>query len=887
MNQDRSFESRHLHLVSQPGILSAKLEVPHLPEKLVSRPRLLAELDRGFHARLVLVTAPAGYGKTTLAAEWLSRRRPPAAWISLDEGDNNPARFWRHLAVALEPHCRGLFRSVEESLFLSGPGSAAAVAAGFIDRAKDCGGQIVLVFDDCHLLTDPRLHEGLDFLLRYLPANLCLFLLGRALPPLRLARLKAKGRLQEIDRSKLKFTFAETAQFCRRHALPLEERQLQALESSTEGWAAALQLAALAWPEDGSLRGDPAASLSGQRDIAAYLSEEVLSAQPAAVRDFLMQTSVLDHLFAPLCDAVTAGDNSGLMLEELYRKGLFMVALDQDREGRRYRYHHLFAAFLREQLQLTAPGLVSLLHSRAGAWYAGQGRNLEAIEHFLKGEGYREAVSLIKEAALPMLNLGEMATLLSWWRRLPRLLQREDPCLTVIMARALLLSKRLDEAAACLDDLEQSLAAAGPAPLEEGELRLLRGKIAYVRGAVAMHRRQFDAAGDYIVEAANLIPGPSAFISAGANPGKAYLLGSTLAAFGRLDAVRDLFTRLLDVMRGMADVNRGYAFVIMAEIFYETDALDSVMPALAWGLEEAEKAADPGALVPAYILLCRYKRARGDLLGALEVVEAGEEKLRALEISGGHWFSLLAAQRVRLHLDRGQMDLPRWWLEHTPVGIYDHPEPPREYALFTCARVLLAGGKVEQALILLQRLQAYAGTVDILPARLEALCLLALAYRAAGKMSPALAALREALELGAAEGYIRAFVDEGAPMAELLSALIRRRAGSSPLPGSLPPAYLKKLYRLTAGFASLTGQKPPGSTPERPAIQPLIEPLIGRELEVLSLLEECLSNEDIAWKLALAPNTVKAHLRNIFDKLNVRSRAAAVHRARELDLLPR
>lgn len=886
MNQDCSFESRRLYLVSQPGILSAKLEVPRLPEKLVSRPRLLAELDRGFHARLVLVTAPAGYGKTTLVAEWLNRRRPPAAWISLDEGDNNPARFWRHLAVALEPHCRGLFQSVEESLFLSDPGSAAA-AAVFIERAKDFGEQIVLVFDDCHLLTDPLLQEGLHYLLRYLPANLCLVQLGRALPPLRLARLKAQGRMVEIDRSKLRFTFAETAQFCRRHDLPLEERQLQALESRTEGWVTALQLAALTWPEDGALHGDPAASLSKRRDIAAYLSEEVLSAQPEAVRNFLLQTSILDHLSAPLCDAVTGGENSGLMLEELYHKGLFMVALDRNRGERRYRYHHLFGAFLCEQLRFTAPGLVSVLHHRAGTWYAGQSRNQEAIEHFFKGEGYREAVPLIKEAALPMLDLGEMATLLNWWRRLPRPLQREDPHLTVIMARALLLSKRLDEATACLDDLEQSLAEAGPAPLDESELRLLLGKIAYVRGAVAMHRRQFDAAADYIVEAARLIPGPSAFISAGANPGKAYLLGSTLAAFGRISAVRDLFARFLDVMRSMTDVNRGYAFIIMAEIFYETDALDSVMPALAWGLEEAEKAADPGALVPAYILLSRYKRARGDLLGALEVVEAGEEKLRALEIFGGHWFSLLAAQRVRLHLDRGQMELPRRWLKHTPVGIYDHLEPPREYALFTCARVLLAEGKVEQALILLQRLQAYAGTIDILPARLEALCLLALAYRAAGKMSPALAALREALELGAAEGYLRTFADEGAPMAELLSALIRRRAGRSPLPGNLPPGYLKKLYRLTTGFAPLTGQKLPGSTPERPVIQPLIEPLTGRELEVLCLLEEGLSNEEIAWKLALAPNTVKAHLRNIFDKLGVRSRAEAVHRARELALFPR
>lgn len=887
MNQDRSFDSRHLQLVPQCGILPAKLEVPRLPEKLVSRPRLLAELDRGFHARMALVKAPAGYGKTTLVTEWLSRRRPPAAWLSLDEGDNNPPRFWSHLAAALEPLCRGLLRSVAESLLLGGPGSAAAVAAGFIDRAKDCGGPTVLVLDDCHLLTDPRLQEGLHFLLRYLPANLCLFLLGRALPPLRLARLKAQSRLVEIDRSKLRFTFAEIAQFCCWHALPLEERQLQALESRTEGWAAALQLAALAWPEDGALRGDPAAFLNGQRDIAAYLSEEVLSAQPEAVRDFLLQTSVLDHLFAPLCDAVTAGDNSGLMLEELYRKGLFMVALDQDREGRRYRYHHLFAAFLREQLQLTAPGLISLLHSRAGAWYAGQGRNLEAIEHFLKGEGYREAVSLIKEAALPMLNLGEMAALLNWWRRLPEPLQREDPHLTVIMARALLLSKRLDEAAACLDDLEQSLAAAGPAPLEEDDMRLLRGKIAYARGAVAMHRRQFAAAGDHIVEAARLMPGPSAFISAGANPGKAYLLGSTLAAFGRLGAVRDLFTRLLDVMRGMADVNRGYAFIIMAEIFYETDALDSVMPALAWGLEEAEAAAEPGALAPAYILLSRYKRARGDTAGALEAVEAGEEKLRALEIPGGHWFSLLAARRIRLHLDRGQMELPRRWLEHTPVGIYDHLEPPREYVLFTCARVLLAGGEVDRALILLQRLHTYAETVDILPARLEALCLLALAYRAVGETGPALAALREALEPGAAEGYLRAFIDEGAPMAELLSALLRRRAGRGPGPGGPSPAYLRKLYRLTAGFASLTGQKPLGSPPEHPEVQLLVEPLTGRELEVLRLLEEGLSNEEIARKLALAPNTVKAHLRNIFDKLGARSRAEAVHRARALDLLPR
>lgn len=691
----------------------------------------------------------------------------------------------------------------------------------------------------------------------------------------------------EIDRSQLRFTLTETARFCRRHALPLEKRQLQALESGTEGWAAALQLAALAWPEDGDLRGDPAASLSGLHDIAAYLSEEVLSAQPAEVRHFLLQTSILEHLSAPLCDTVTAGINSGQTLEDLYRRGLFMVALDRDREGSRYRYHYLFAAFLREQLRLTAPKLVPVLHRRAGAWYAGRGYHPEAVEHFLQGEGYREAVSLIKEAALPMLDLGEMAALLSWWRRLPQPLQRKDPHLTVIMARALLLSQRLDEAAACLDGLEQSLAAAGPAPLEEGELRLLRGKIAYVRGAIAMHRRQFETAGDYIVEAARLIPGPSAFISAGANPGRACLLGSTLAAFGRLGAARVLFARFFEVMRGMADINRGYGYIIMAEIFYETDALDSVMPALARGLEEAETAADPGGLIPAYILLSRYKQARGDCAGALEAVAAGEEKLRTLEIPGGHWFSLLAARRVRLHLDRGQMELPRRWLEHTPVGIYDHPEPPREYALFTCARVMLAMGETDQALILLQRLQAYAETVDILPARLEALCLLALAYRAAGKMGQALAALREALVLGVAEGYLRAFVDEGAPMAALLSALLRRRAGRDPLPGSLPPAYLKKLNRLTAGFASLTGQKPPGSTPERPAVQPLIEPLTGRELEVLRLLDKGFSNESISRELAIAPNTVKAHLRSIFDKLGVQSRTEALYRARELDFLPR
>lgn len=894
MNQNFSGINRHLHPVPRHGVIPAKLEIPRLPEKLVSRPRLLAELDRGFNERLILVIAPAGYGKTTLVAEWLSWRRPPVAWLSLDEDDNNPARFWRHLAAALEPHCTGLFRAVAESMAVAGPGSTAAVAAGFVGGAGTCAGPTVLALDDCHLITDPRLHVALDFLMHYLPDNLRLFLLGRTRPPLRLARLKAQGRLVEIDRLKLKFTLAETAQFCHRHDLALEVLQLEELESRTEGWAAALQLTALArrdqaasgWDPDPSSHG-PAASLSGQSDIAAYLAEEVLAAQSAGIREFLLHTSLLEHLSGPLCDAVSGRADSAQVLEQLYHRGLFIVALDRDGEGPRYRYHHLFADFLREQLQLADPGLVSILHRRAGAWYAAQGQNQEAIEHFFKGESYREVTTLLKEVALPMLNLGETAVLLSWWRRLPPALHYTDPHLTVIMARVHQMAGRPDEAAAYLDNLEDSLADAGGAPPQDNESRRLQGEITYVRAAVAMQRRQFDAAADYAVEAARLLPGPSAFVPAGQNDGRAYLLGSILAAFGRISAARTLFAGLFSIVRGMNDKMRGLGYIILAEISCETGDLERVMRALAHGLEEAEAAAAPWGLVPGYILLSRWKRAQGDLAGALEAVAAGEEKLRALQITGGHWFSLLAACRVRLHLDLGQMELPRQWLEHTPVGIYDQLEPPREYAHFTCARVLLALGEADRALILLQRLRAYAEVTDVLPTRLEVLILLALAYRAAGKTEQALAELRQALELGAAEGYIRVFVDEGAPVAALLSELIRRRRGGGrgSATGEPSAAYLKNLYRQTAAFTALLGRKAPAAIPANPH-QPLIEPLTGRELEVLRLLEEGLSNEDIARKLALTLNTVKAHLRSIFGKLGVHSRTGAVRRARELDLLP-
>ena len=909
-------------------ILTTKLYVPPPQPRVVLRPHLIERLNEGLRRKLTLISAPAGFGKTTLVGEWVAGCGRPAAWLSLDEGDNDPARFLVYLVAALQTIAANIGESVLGVLQSPQPPPIESTLTALLNEITTIPDDFVLVLDDYHVIDTRAVDDALAFVLDHLPPRMHLVIATREDPHLPLARLRARGQLSELRAADLRFTPSEAAEFLVEvMGLSLSEEDIASLETRTEGWIAGLQLAALSMRGREDVSGFIRAFAGDDRYIVDYLVEEVLQRQPDRIRSFLLQTSILDRLSGPLCDAVTGQEEGNARLEALERGNLFVVPLDDKR--RWYRYHHLFADVLFAHLMQEQSDQVSTLHRRASEWYEQNGLPSDAIRHALAAEDFERAADLVELAVPAMRRSRQEATLLGWLKALPDELVHVRPVLSVHYAGALQqggeiegVEDRLRDAERWLDTTADMRARPGDPSSEmvvmhEEEFRRLPSSIAVQRAGQALAlgnvpdtvkyaRRVLDLATEddhFRRGAAAALLGLASWTSGDLESahrsyadGMAHLqragyisdaVGGSIAladiriAQGRLREAMRTYERALQlatehgdpVMRGTADM-----YVGMSELHRERNDLEAATRHLLRSKEQGEHTGFPQNPYRWRVAMARIREAQGDLCGALDLLDEAE-RLYMSDFSPN--VRPIAALKTRVWVAQGRLGEALDWARERGLSAHDDLSYLREFEHITLARVLLARYRsdreersIHEAMGLLERLLQAAEEGGRTGRAIEILVLQALAHEARGDIPAALVPLERALTLAEPEGYVRVFVDEGRPMAQLLSDAAAH---------GIMPDYTA---RLLAVFEAEEHKSEDGSRlPPAPSARSLTEPLSQRELEVLQLIAQGLSNREIGERLFLALITVKGHNRNIFRKLQVRRRTEAVARARELGLL--
>ena len=902
-------------------LLATKLHLPRPRPGFVPRPRLTDQLDEGLAQGLVLVCAPAGYGKTVLLADWARRGQQPVAWLSLDAGDNDPARFWRHVVAALERARPAVGERVAPLLGPPAPSSFEPLVTALINElaaGPDADGAL-LVLDDYHVIGSQPVHESLRFFLEHRPAGICVVLASRSDPPLALARLRARGQLAELRGAELRCTVGEAAALLQQvtagpdAALP--DAAVAALAARTEGWAAGLQLAALSLRGQDDPAGFVAAFTGSHRYVLDYLAEEVLERQSEQVRAFLLETSVLERLSGPLCDAVTGREGSQALLEEAERAGLFLIPLDEVRGW--WRYHHLFAGLLRARLQVEQPGrVVTQLHRHAATWYAGHELADDAIGHAVAAGEMLWAARIIEQHFDEVFNLrGEAATVHRWLSVLSAEVVRSRPRLLLAQALMAATSGRLEAVEPLLDAVECALPDWTDEPFEPtagvaaSHLINVPALTTLHRGALAQFRGDAEATAAFAAQMLAEIDPGERMLSATAHGFLAvaewlhgrlaeaerafassvtgwretsqptliawgcYELALIQRAQGRLGAAVLTCEQALDslVTSGRPPPAAGPAYVGLAEIAYQRDELDLALRHATEGIALCRQFVYTPPLADGLVTLAMTRQATGDPAGALEAT--GE----AMQASPGPAGLLnpVPAQRARLLLAQGDLAAAARFPQENGLGPDDEPNYAREPGHLALARILLAQDRPGQALALLDRLYASAAAEDRVGSVIEAGALRALALAATGDGAGAVTTLAEAILLACPQGYVRVFADEGPPMAALLGRLIAAQRTGQAAAG-VPLGYLARLQR---AFGS-------GLPARDPVPAGIVDPLTSRELEILAMLAAGRSNQAIASDLVVTLDTVKKHVGHVLGKLGAANRTEAVARARELSLIP-
>ena len=909
------------------SLLATKLYIPAPRPNRVPRPRLTDRLEAGVQGALTLISAPAGFGKSTLLSDWIHESGRQVAWVSLDEGDGDPVRFLCYAVTALADVHPGLGEDALAALRearSAEPEVLEPILTGLLNEIHGLSRDLILVLDDYHVLDSPGVQEAVQLLLDRTPPQLHLVLSTRVDPPLHLSRLRARGQLTELRAKDLRFTSQEAADFLNQAmGLGLSAQDVEALEERTEGWAVGLQMAALSLQGRRDVGGFIEQFTGSHRFVLDYLTDEVLSRQRQGVRDFLLHTSILSRLSGPLADAVTGRSDGQAVLEELDAANLFLIPLDDTRTW--YRYHHLFGTLLSHQLERKAGRAgVAELHERASAWYAANGFPEDALEHALLAGAFDQAVAIVEENALPRLMRGDVGAPLRWVRRLPAEKLRTRPRLGMGQAWSLTLNLQWAEAEAAVAEAERALEIT-PDPEVALQAFVLRGFLARMRGEVsrataaiqetlaqvpredlflrslmtldlgmawreendpAAARKVLEEARTLALEAGNVL----VLVIAQAH------LADLEVDEGRLRHALDLNHEGLRLAREITSRGGpllaawGVAYTGIAAIHYEQGDLDAAADFANRAVELGRRGGMGGNVLHGMVVLVRVRQARGDFAGAFEALAEAEGVMRRTGIA--HWVQALYAYRSRLLLVQARTEgkeppleeVTRWareagllpdWRQPFDTRIFLPVYPP-EFAHLTLARLFLARGDHDEALDLLRWLREPAEAAGRLRAILDMLALETLVQNAAGDREGALQTLRRALALGEPEGFVRTFADKGAAMAGLIAEAA---------PGHVSPDYAR---RLLDAFGKPEVVYLPVSVFSAPApakgAEPA-EPLSEREVEVLRLIATGLSNADAGKRLFIAPSTVKKHLENIYSKLGTRNRTQAIARAREAGLL--
>lgn len=918
-------------------LLATKFFAPRIRDGLVLRPHLLKSLDRSLSLPLTIIAAPPGSGKTTLIAEWMnSLKNDPAAasictgWVSLDKEDNVPARFWACLIAALRKSVQDVnppaaepspFAEIQK-LIETNPPPYQIIVTLLINEVAAASNPFILILDDYHFVIEPEISEGITYLVEHAPANLHLIISSRTEPPLPIGRWRSRSRLHMIRSHDLRFSLDETAAFFyKTMGVKLSQENVAKLEQRTEGWAAGLQLAALALQDqDESGLSRTIDSFSGRHHfILDYFTQEILQRQPEEVQHFLVRTSILERMCAELCacvvnDGLTPGKDrlsaaaAQSLLENLERTNLFIVPLDTER--RWYRYHHLFKDLLQVRLkQVTGPAGEAELRRQAAVWHAQQGHHHEAVQQALNAADYELAAEFIENPAqlIRIWGSGEVSTILKWTQALPVEVIRRHPWLMLFQSRSLFYSGQTDEAEAVLDNIELEIQRQ---PASIPNITGLAVAVLSHRARYASVRGQVHLARERALQALDLLPPESddvrAFIlptlalsaqllgefseasrlyqntiKLSAQSGNQLSLVGTMAnlavthlAQGKLSEAIRIAREAVEkgMIQGVALPVSGWPKFPLAEGLYEQNRLLEAENILTEGLRLVRQGqlTDYFGQMPA--LLSR-------ILLAQERIEDAETAITAALDSAGRttvlrYISEVETDQVILWLKQGKIEQALAWagqFQSRPAN-----EILQEVEQICLAEVFIASKRLEEAIELLLKLGEGARANNRFGREIAIQTKLATACWLAGDMQGSRQNIERALSLGEPEGYLRPFLNCGQPMADMLRWLERDRDS-----GQIRKMYAAYLDRLANAFRNGT---PHANLAVKPN-NPLTEPLTPREMDVLRLLAEGLSNREIAGRLFVSPNTLRVYTTNLYAKLDVHARAQAVKRAQELGLI--
>ncbi len=937
-------------------LLRTKISIPQIPSGAIPRPRLTVLIHRGAEGPLMLLAAPAGFGKTQLLIEWTKETNLPVAWLTLDSDDNDLSRFFRYLIGALQTLEGGLG---EEVLDFTQSSMTSGLEVGLtllINELSALPKEMALVLDDFQVLENPMALQGIGFLLKYLPPNLHLVIASRSEPELDLAFLRAKGRLIEIDANDLRFTGAEVVQYFQQAVgLQLPPETVQALEERTDGWITSLQMAAISLKN----QADPAmllAHLHGKAHyLAGFLAEEVLDRQPEEMRQFLLRSSILETLTGPLCEAVVSPDAQpgygAVMLNRLEHAHLFTTALDEKHEW--FRYHPLFADFLRQVEVEANPGEIPTLHQRAAMWLEENGHLDQAFRHALDSRDVAWAAAMIERNVLTMLNMGEMSAIARWISRLPDEITHKRPLLSMAYAWALVVANRLDLAQYWLDDVLQFVdqlekQTGGTPNLEETgtvdgagnvDLAGIRGGLAVCQSLMAMARGNLEQAAGFTRQAGSYLSEENVYLRSfialdesissvltgdiqktidslrmtariarqANNPFVMIIAASETAIMqqhlGQLSKAWETLQKAKHLAigpDGKPHPLSGFIDIVLGEILFERDLLEEANDYLERGCQAIQSIWYLGSL-GGMTSLARLRQAMGDIPGAQAIVE--EIARMALSNDSGQWDDALAAGlAVRLAVQRDDLvTAEQWWHKggfpdlNIPISLENYPYHIYEYIILAQIRFLLvksqdtgSAGGLQQAADMLGALLTEAERLQRVNGQIQILILQAMAQSALGDEQATKTLLR-ALALGEPEGFRRFYLDEGWRLADLLrQCRSAQQESGSHLPSlAFIDSLLDTLQRSKTGRQIESGPVEQRAGPTTAHLEDgLPISLSAREMEVLALIAEGKSNQEISAELYLALNTVKRHAYNIFAKLEVKKRTQAVSKARQLGLIP-
>jgi len=885
-------------------LLKTKFYIPQTPPELISRMQLIKKLNAGLVGKLTLISAPAGYGKTTLLSEWIRGTKIPVCWISLDAGDNDPARFWSYVVAALQTIEPKAGKAAEKLIKSRQQLPTEAILTSLINDISADTAELIMVLDDYHLIELEAIHKAVSFFIDHLPPQLHLVISGRSDPPLPLANLRAKGLLSELRAADLRFSQQEASDFLKLAAqTELSDNDITRLEERTEGWIASLQMAALSLKGRDDVSGFINSFSGSHRYILDYLTEEVLQRQDEHTRLFLLKTSISDHLCGPLCDALTGRDDGQKTLEQLDEANLFVQPLDDRRYW--YRYHRLFADLLKNQLMRTYPDDIHNLHLTAAKWYQANGYVQGAMHHAFIMNDYEYAADLIEQSAFDLLTEGKSYALQTWLAKLPKDLVQSRPWLCVWGGWSYLMTTAqpndIEPFLASVDAKLPKIEQQSPDDISKikGYSLTLRAILARRIGDLTRSIELSHQASEYISEddqfarsfiLLNLTV--SHFYNGDLEIARAYaektmaharatetiyddivctiLMANIESQKGYLNKAKMIFAEAVE----LGTQPGGYilpatcrAFMGLGTIAYEQNDLDEAEGHYSKALELARQGNEMLTVMNGYVLLAWLYQIRGNTEKADELLSQAQSlalKSYTADIEG-----YFESWKARFALTRGDMDAAARWADEQRESLTSSETLFYTYAyglLSTFFKVCIATGKLDGILPALENAKRNMETQGQTGWLIDILAIESLVLDTTGNTEKALAVLEQALKLAEPHSFIRLFVDQGEPMAKLLRLAASR---------GIHATYVNKLR---SAMHSQEQEQPDKQSP-------LVDPLSQRELEVLELLDAGKSNQQIADELILSIGTVKKHVYNIYSKLGVERRTQAISRSRELGLI--